>query len=149
MLSLNDAKGIARARFFQEGLWKWDNWILNIVSGWILVALIVGVVLLFTCMPNTPQLMYVIPQSAFEQGEDISVMYQWNSGYTVNGYLLTMAGDSEPIKPLKAMGLWLFGILVFLPMIGMCIYTAVRDAMLTRYIDNFTSAWAVKKELPE
>jgi len=149
MLSLNDVKGIARSRFFLENPWKWDGWIMNIISGWTLVALIVGVVLLFMCMLNTPQLMYVIPQSAFEQGEDISVMYQWNSGYTVNGYLLTMAGDSESIKPLKTMVLWLFGILVFLPMIGMCIYTAVRDAMLTRYIDNFTSVWAVKKELPE
>ena len=149
MLTLNDVKGIARSRFFLRNPWKWDNWTLNIVSCWIIVALIGVLALMFVCAPTAPQIIYVIPQSVIVQGEDVQVMYQWNSGYTVNGYLLTMAGDSEQMKPLKVIVLWLFGLLVFIPMIGMIAYTAVRDAMLAKYIDNFTSAWSVKKELPE
>ena len=152
MLSLNDVKGIARARFFSKNPWQWDSWILNIVSVWILIALILIVVSMFIYIPSssTPHLVYVIPQSVIEQGKDVQVMYQWSTGYTVNGYLLTTVAETDAaVGSLKAMFLWLTSILVFLPMIGMFIYVAVREAMLTRYIDSFASTWAVKKELPE
>jgi hypothetical protein len=149
MLTLSDVKGIARARFFLGSPWRWDTWILNIVSIWMLVGFMVILAFILINMPTTSQLSYTIPQSVIGQGEDVKVMYLWNTGYTVNGYLLTMAESNAAVNILKAMLLLLFSILVFLPMVIMVVYVSIRDAMLTKYVENFASAWAVKKELPE
>jgi hypothetical protein len=149
MLTLSDVKGIARNRFFLGGVWKHEECILNILSIWALIMMIAIVIFAFCGVSNAPYVKYVIPWSVVEQGKDITVMSQVHTGDTVNGYILHSVGSSTASDDYKLAWFWVIAIQLGLSVIGMVVYTSMREHYLGKYIDKFAEKWADNKELPE
>ena len=149
MLTLSDVKGIARNRFFLEGVWKHEDCILNTLSIWAFVMMVVFLIFTFCSVPSAPYIKYVIPWSVVEQGKDIIVMEQAYTGDTVNGYVLHSTGTPTVSDDYKLAWFCVIATLFGLPIIGMLIYTAMRDYYLGKYIDRFAEEWAENKELPD